>query len=85
MPRHDGAVDLHAPHANTGVRIEGGNFKIDKLKREIRIFGENAHTFLEIQFIKEHQQQVYDSSGPDPNGEDQQQQFIFPFSADKSC
>ena len=83
MPRPDGAVDIHAPTGHTGVRIQGGNFEIDKLKREIRLFGENAHTFLEIEFHHSPEPER-DPSGPDPNGENQQQQFIFPFSDEKS-
>ncbi|CAG5109620.1 Oidioi.mRNA.OKI2018_I69.chr2.g4139.t1.cds [Oikopleura dioica] len=78
--RADGAVNLHYEFANTGVRILGGRFEIRKLKREIRLFGENAHTFLDIIFEK-----VPDNVfGPDPNGEDQQQKFVFPFSDEKS-
>ena len=42
--------DLHENTSSTGVRIIGGDFAVKKLKREIRVLGQNALTELKIQF-----------------------------------
>jgi hypothetical protein len=76
------AEDLHENRSNSGVRILGGYFEVKKLKREIRIFGQNAHTELKIQF-----EQIIPENGrrEGPPVADQPQKFVFPFSDDKNC
>ena len=76
------AEDLHENRSNAGVRILGGDFEVKKLKREIRIFGQNALTELRIRF-----EQTAPENGPQegPEVSDQEQKFVFPFSDDKNC
>ena len=76
------AEDLHENRSNAGVRILGGDFEVKKLKREIRIFGQNALTELRIRF-----EQIAPENGAqeDPQVADQEQKFVFPFSDDKNC
>ena len=76
------AEDLHENRSNAGVRILGGDFEVKKLKREIRIFGQNAHTELKICF-----EQIIPEDGMQQGAQvvDQLQKFVFPFSDDKNC
>jgi len=83
------SIDLHEDRSNAGVRIIGGDFEVKKLKREIRIFGQNALTDLNIKFEQTRPQEQLEQ--PLDQGTrntvtvtDQIQKFVFPFSDDKN-
>ena len=89
--------DLHENISSTGVRIIGGDFAVKKLKREIRVLGQNALTELKIQFEQAAPQdpsqdqailagtEQSSTTEDTATATDAVQKFVFPFSDDKNC
>ena len=81
-----GATDLHANHGGTAIRILGGDFAVKSLKRQIRIFDQNALTNLRIKFEYNGETNPNEGASVPAQGgyTEQKQKFVFPFSDDKT-
>ena len=76
--------DLHENISSTGVRIIGGDFAVKRLKRKIRVSGQNALTELKIQFELAAPKDPF-SARTERLSSTEVQKFSFPFSDDKNC